>query len=1133
MRRTLIFSQIKKRTGFLIFLAIVLINFTCRPRNGASKTLFYSLPVSESGIAFNNSLIESEDFNIIEYLYFYNGGGVAVGDVNNDGLPDIYFTSNQGSNKLYINKGNLKFEDVTDKAGVADSMGWKTGVTMVDINADGWLDMYVSHVSNFKNLKGHNQLFINNHDGTFTEQSAKFGLDITGLCTQAAFFDADGDGDLDCYILRHSVHSARTLRDVSFRNQPDSLSSDLLLKNYGGKFSDVSAESGIHDGALGYGLGIAVADLNGDGAPDLYISNDFHDNDYVYYNDGKGKFTEAVAKSMGHTSNFSMGNDISDIDNDGLPDVLTLDMKPEDESLQKSAQAPDAYNIFEFKHRAYGFHYQYARNMVQHNRGILDNSNHFSVFSEVAQSLGMSATDWSWSVLAADFDNDGNKDVFITNGILRRPNNLDYIKYISNKNMQQNASNLDIAKLMPDGKAKNYAFKNNGNLHFENVSAAWGLNTFGCANGAAYADLDNDGDLDLVVNNLNAPASIFINQSMSTAQNIKGKNDNQQQSTYKSLCLRFKSNTQNTFGIGAKAFVYCGDSLQYNEVQTTRGFQSSVEPILHFGVGSNSKIDSIRIIWRDGKTQLLPAFALVQPCTNIVVNYSFAVLKTQNLQIKTQSTFVFEKDKDVLKQTTNQPTTTVNDIEKQKLIPHFLSTEGPKLAVGDVNGDGLEDFYIGGAQGQSGNLFLQNKNGTFKISIQNAFLKDAGCSDVGAVFFDADGDGDQDLYVVSGGFQFLSGDVRAMDRLYLNDGKGNFIKAEKNLPQIFHNGSCVKVGDFDGDGYPDLFVGSRSDMNYYGLNASSYLLRNNGKGIFTEVSAEFAPFLKNIGMVTDAAFADLDKNGSLDLVIVGEFMPITLCYNYGGSFQKLEMENTGGWWRTVCVADLDKDGDLDILVGNIGTNTELQATNIEPLGLYVKDFDGNGDVDALLTYYRQNKNYTVAHKDELIAQMPSLRKRFSEYETFANSTFNQIIPKAMQQGALIKKAQQLQSVVLWNKPNKEWEINTLPDAVQYSSTEAFYVADFNGDKIPDILVGGNFYEMIPSIGRCDASYGTVLLGKGNGGFTVSENRDNHLFLNGAVRDIKKMGNRIAVVYNNAPMEIWDVKTDSKKEDVKH
>jgi len=1127
MRRTLSNLLIRKGIGILILLAVVLINFNCRPRNGAPKTLFVSVPASESGIAFNNTLIESEDFNIIEYLYFYNGGGVAVGDVNNDGLPDIYFTSNQGSNKLYINKGNLKFEDVTEKAGVADSLGWKTGVTMVDINADGWLDMYVSHVSNFKNLKGHNQLFINNHDGTFSEQSAKYGLDITGLCTQAAFFDADGDGDLDCYILRHSVHSARTLRDVSFRNQTDSLSSDLLLKNYGGKFSDVSAESGIHDGALGYGLGIAVADLNGDGAPDLYISNDFHDNDYVYYNDGKGKFTEAVAKSMGHTSNFSMGNDISDLDNDGLPDVLTLDMKPEDESLQKSAQAPDAYNIFEFKHRAYGFHYQYARNMVQHNRGVLDKSNHFSVFSEVAQSLGMSATDWSWSVLAADFDNDGNKDVFITNGILRRPNNLDYIKYISNKNMQQNASNLDIAKLMPDGKAANYAFKNNGNLHFENVSAAWGLNLFGCSNGAAYADFDNDGDLDLVVNNLNAPASLLINQTMSK-KNIQDKtksaNETPQSSNNKSLRISFKSNTQNTFGIGAKAIVYCGDSLQYNEVQTTRGFQSSVEPILHFGVGTNSKIDSIRIIWRDGKTQLFPAFALVQPCTNIVANYSSATLRAQSSELKAQSSFVFEKDKEVLKLTpNNQQLTTVNDIEKQKLIPHFLSTEGPKLAVGDVNGDGLEDFYVGGAQGQSGNLFLQNKNGTFKLSPQNAFLKDAGCSDVGAVFFDADGDGDTDLYVVSGGFQFLSGDVRALDRLYLNDGKGNFTKTEKNLPQIFHNGSCVKVGDFDGDGAPDLFVGSRSDMNYYGVNASSYLLHNNGKGIFTEVSAEFAPFLKNIGMVTDAAFADLDKNGSLDLVIVGEFMPITLCYNFGGSFQKLEMENTGGWWRTVCVADLDKDGDLDILVGNIGTNTELQATDIEPVGLYVKDFDGNGDIDALLTYYRQNKNYTVAHKDELISQMPSLRKRFPEYETFANSTFNQIFPKAMQQGALVKKAQQLRSVVLWNKPNREWEINTLPDAVQFSSAEAFYVADFNGDKIPDVLVGGNFYEMIPSIGRCDASYGTVLLGNGNGGFTVSENRFNKLFLNGAVRDLKKIGNRIAIAYNNAPLEFISIK----------
>ncbi len=1114
--RSTIYQVSKKIIPILSLLALMLINFNCKPRDGASKTLFRTVPASESGISFNNTIKESEDFNIIEYLYFYNGGGVAVGDVNNDGLADIYFTSNQGSNKLYINRGNLKFEDVTDKAGVTDSVGWKTGVTMVDINADGWLDIYVSHVSVFKNIKGNNQLFINNHDGTFSEQSKKYGLDITGLCTQAAFFDADGDGDLDCYILRHSVHSARTLRDISFRSEPDSLSSDLLLKNFGGKFSDVSAESNIRDGALGYGLGIAVADINNDGAPDLYISNDFHDNDYLYYNTGKGKFTEAISKSMGHCSNFSMGNDISDLDNDGLPDVLTLDMKPEDESLQKSAQAPDAYNIFEFKNKAYGFHYQYARNMFQHNRGVLGN-NGFAMFSEVAQSLGMSATDWSWSVLAADFDNDGNKDVFITNGILRRPNNLDYIKYISNKNMQQNASNLEIAKLMPDGKAANYVFKNNGNLNFENVSTSWGLNKFGCSNGAAYADFDNDGDLDLVVNNLNEPASLFINQTDKTTQSQKNR----------SLRIDFKSKSQNTFGIGAKAIIYCGDSLMYNEVQTTRGFQSSVEPVLHFGVGTNSKIDSIRIIWRDGKTQLLPPFALVQPCTHITFNQADAK-NVWNYTRAFRNERMKEFEVEPLHATALQPEykhieNTFSDIEKQKLIPHFLSTEGPKLAVGDVNGDGLEDFYVGGAAGQSGSLYLQIKGGTFKASPQKSFIQYAACEDVGAVFFDADGDGDLDLYVVSGGFQFIAGDACAMDRLYLNDGKGNFTYSLNSLPKIFHNGSCVKVGDFDGDGFPDLFVGSRSDMNFYGLNASSYLLKNNGKGIFTDVTAEYAPFLKNIGMVTDAAFADLDKNGSIDLIIIGEFMPITLCYNFGGSFQKLEMENTGGLWRTVSVADLDNDGDLDILVGNLGTNTELQATEIEPLGLYVKDFDGNGDIDVLLTYYRGNKNYPVAHKDELIMQMPSLKKRFPEYETFANSTFNQIFPRAMQQGALIKKAQQLNSVVLLNKSNREWEINMLPDAVQYSSAESFYVADFNGDNIPDVLVGGNFYEIIPSIGRCDASYGTILIGNGKGGFTVSENRNNRLFLKGAVRDIKKIGNHIAVAYNNATMEFWNIK----------
>jgi enediyne biosynthesis protein E4 len=1063
----------------LVLLAFISALIACKSTQKDNKNLlFEQLDATTTGVSFENTLTESEQWNIIQYLYFYNGGGVAVGDINGDGLPDIYFTSNQGANKLYLNKGNFQFEDITDKAGVADTEGWKTGVTMADVNADGKLDIYVSHVSKYKGLTGRNRLFINKGDGTFSDKAAFYGLDVVGLCTQAAFLDYDKDGDLDCYVLRHSVHSARSYRPVSARNDTDSLSSDILLKNNGGHFSDETAKAGIKDGSLGYGLGLAISDLNSDGLPDIYVGNDFHDNDYLYYNNGDGSFREGVTQSMGHTSNFSMGNDASDFNNDGNVDVVSLDMKPEEETILKASAGADPYNIFDFKNKEFGYYFQYPRNMLQLNRGAplppkggelpSLRGGEVANFSEIGQLSGISATDWSWSSLFADFDNDGWKDLYITNGIMRRPNDLDYIKYISNQEVQNKATDLALSKLMPDGKASNYCFRNKGDLTFENVGESWGLNQYGLSNGAAYADFDNDGDLDLVVNNVNAPAFLL-------------KNKAEKFYTNRFLKVKLLGKGGNTEGVGAKVIAYTQAGFQLQEQSLTRGFQSSVEPILHFGfTSSNSKgnekdlIDSLRVIWGDGSTQLLK---IIHTNQTLILNQKEAVgkwdYKKDKIVINSEKEIVFQDITNELKLSYNRFENEVLDFENEKLLPHALSTEGSKIEVGDWNNDKIQDFKLGST------IYQQNNQGF--LLVKNLDLSK--------------------------------------------------IDAKNNLPSTIilpTHIACKRTCDFDGDGDLDEFIAARWDGENYGISPKSLLIRKDStKGDIDVTPQYFKENMGFLGMVTDATWTDLDGDRHPDLVVVGEWMPITIFYNKGDHFEKKEIENSSGWWNCITATDMDKDGDYDLLVGNMGLNSNWQASPKHPMSLYVKDFDNNGDKEPIITYWRQGIEWCYNSKDELSSQMPFLKKRFQDYAPFSKTPFSKVFTSTMLKGAAHKQIEQFASVYLENKNNGSFEVKILPKEVQFSTVQSILTDDFDEDGLMDIALGGNFYEMQPSIGRFDASYGSILRGDSKGNFTPLLPSQTGFILRGAVRDIKKVGKYIVVSANNAPLQIFEIKREKE------
>jgi len=1047
-------------------------------RANAQQPLFKLLPSEETGIKFRNDLVEDEKLNVLSYEYLYNGGGVAVGDINNDGLEDLFFTSNLGPNKLYLNLGNFKFKDITQQAGdgLAGRPGdWKTGVTMADVNGDGLLDIYVCYSGLGDNAKRRNQLFINKGNNKFVEMAKQYGLDDPGYSTQAVFFDYNNDGKLDMFLLNHNVKKISNLELAQAKGETDELASNKLFENQGGHFVDVSKKAGIIQNPLTFGLGVAIADINKDGLQDIYVTNDYNEPDYLYINNGNGTFTEDSKKCFKHLSQFSMGVDIADINNDGLPDMMTLDMLPPDNRRQKLLQLQENYESFELMLNQ-NLYKQYMRNMLQVNNGD-------GTFSEIGQLAGVSNTDWSWCPLIADFDNDGYKDIFISNGYFRDYTNKDFLRYWGDYKLKKAMDRepfrlMDLVKAMPSTTLSNYIFQNNHNLTFTDKKQDWGINKGGISSGSVYADLDNDGDLDLVTNNINSEASILQNMTMET-----GKKNY--------LAVNLKQPEGNTNAIGSKVFVYNGKQVQYQEINPNRGYLSCVSTVLNFGLGDQQQVDSVRIIWPDQTSQLLTGVKANQRL-NITYKTGNPIFKTDG---KITAKSVFNLAKPIIDYThTENP---INDFKRQPLMLFMSSKTGPVIVKADVNKDGLEDLFIAGDQNTPGKIFIQKAGGTY--TIQEISDVTPGVTSA-AAFFDANGDGFPDLYIAKGGYSLLEpGASELQDKLYLNDGKGNFSFSSTSLPMLTGSSkSCVRPCDYNGDGKTDLFVGSNITPGYYPSAPKSYLLTNTGGGHFEITDAPFA----NIGMIKDAQWTDLNGDGRKDLVICGEFMSILVFTNTKTGFvdetAKYFDRPVSGFWNTITITDVDGDGKPDIIAGNLGQNTQIHASQAEPAEMYFADFDGNGSIDPFFNFYIQGVSYPFVSRDELNDQIYPMRKRFASYKAYCDATMKDIFTPEELAKATKLTANEDETSLFLNRGGK-FVKGQLPLQAQYSSVSEILTGDFNHDGKTDLLLLGNHSDNRLKLGSFDANYGCLLTGDGKGNFTYQTQPLAGLSVNGDVK----------------------------------
>ncbi len=1091
----------------LLILALILFIPSCRKDNKTSmnieNTLFTKLDASQTGINFINKVKNEKDFNIFKYRNFYNGGGVAIGDINNDGLPDVYLTANRTKNKLYLNKGDFNFEDISDSSNTFGNRSWSTGVVMVDINADGWLDIYVCNAGNVKGDDQKNELFINNRDLTFTEKADEYNLADSGFTTHTAFFDYDSDGDLDAYILNNSFipvnslgySNKRKLRSEDW-DLPDLFKGggDKLLRNDNGKFTDVSEEAGIYGSLIGFGLGVTIGDINSDMLPDIYVSNDFYERDYLYINNGDGTFTEDIKNHMSHLSLSSMGADMADINNDGNPDIFVTDMLPEGDERLKNTSDFERYDVYQLK-KSKDFYNQYMQNTLQLNNGN-------NTFSEIASFSGVAQTDWSWGALLFDMDNDGFKDIFVCNGIYHDLTNQDFIDFFANEVYQDMAlsgvktSQDSIINSMPSTPITNYAYKNNQDLTFTDNTNKWGFDEPSFSNGAAYGDLDNDGDLDLIINNLNMPLFVYRNNS-----------------TNNYLKLNLKGKQPNTFAVGSVVKIYTNNQILHQELIPSRGFQSSIDYTMTFGLGTAKKVDSIKIIWPNKKVQLVGS-------TNINQTLNFNIEQANSNFNDDKITLPKVYFSEIITNLKAHKEDAYVDFDFEGLIPKMQSREGPALAIADVDNDGLDDVFIGGAFKQEGQLYLQKKTGQLAPS---NFTTEAVFEETCASFIDADNDNDLDLVIGSGGnFQ----GARTGVRIYFNDGNGNF-DDYKIIARSNANIAKIAPHDFDQDGDMDLFVASFSVPGIYGINPENMLLENDGKGNFIDVTDTKAPNTKFIGMTTDVIWKDIDGDTKKDLILVGEWMSPRVFKNTGTNLEEFStnLSEYSGLYNTVEGRDLDNDGDIDLILGNRGLNSIYKADKEKPNKMFINDFDNNETTEQIFTRTINGRDVPIHLKRELTGQINSLKKQNLKFSEYATKSIDELFSKQVLEASTVKTINTFASLIAINNGNGNFTVKELPSIAQLSCICDIKCEDINKDGYLDLILAGNNFNFKPQFSRLDANQGLVLFGDENGNFKTQT--ETGFKVKGEVKAMEwltdKSGKRYLIVaVNNSKPKIFRV-----------